>query len=520
MLPRIWRGISPPHLMFRFLRCFLLACGLGGVLPVSLSAHVGSPHIVFQGRAGNFPVTVVVRQPDVVPGLVDIHVRVLEGQPTQVTALPMHASTGRNGAPRPDVAKRVEGETNLFTAQLWFMTRGAYGVEVAVQGEGGGGTLIVPVNSVALERRPMPNWLAGVACALLSLLAIGVICIAVAAARESTLPGDVLVGRDRRRWAWLGGVLGVMLIVGAIYGAQVWWKYEDDLHQTKVLFRPLEHAVSVEGQGVGTTLRLELTDARMASRSYRLLPDHGKWIHLFLVGMADPPAFAHLHPIRVGSSLTFTSAIPALPAGSYRLFADLTHEQGLTQTLTNRVELKAESTTLTTPVPGGPTSDEDDSWSAPTVAGEARVRMGTNLQMEMATPAVCRVGEPVTLDFRVVEDAGAAVALEPYLRMLGHAVVMREDGAVFSHVHPAGTLSMAAARKFSLKDGGEPAAKAIDVLCGDLSALPEVQVLALGKAGRVTFPFVFPSPGKYRIWVQVKVDGQIKTGSFVVRPKA
>lgn len=520
MSPRVWRGAPSPHPLLGFFRCLLLTCGFGGLFPLSLSAHVGSPHIVFQGRAGNFPVTVVVRQPDVVPGLVDIHVRVLEGQPTQVTALPMHSSTGRDGAPRPDVATRVEGETNLFTAQLWFMTRGAYGVEVAVQGEGGGGTLIVPVNSVALERRPMPGWLAGVACGLLSLLAVGVICIAVAAARESTLPGDVLMGRDRRRWAWLGGTLGVVLIVGAIYGAQVWWKYEDDLHQTKVLFRPLEHAVSVEDKGGGATLRLELTDARMASRSYRLLPDHGKWIHLFLVGMTDPPAFAHLHPIRVGSSLTFTSAIPALPGGSYRLFADLTHEQGLTQTLTNRVLLNPESTAIPTTAPGAPLSDADDSWSAPTAAGEARVRLGINLQMEMSSPALSRVGEPVTLDFRVVDDAGAAVALEPYLRMLGHAVVMREDGAVFSHVHPAGTLSMAAARKFAVKDGGEPAAKAIDVLCGDLGALPEVQVLALGKAGRVTFPFVFPSPGKYRIWVQVKVDGQIRTGSFIVQAKA
>ena len=106
------------------------------------------------------------------------------------------------------------------------------------------------------------------------------------------------------------------------------------------------------------------------------------------------------------------------------------------------------------------------------------------------------------------------MALEPYLRMLGHAVVMREDGKIFAHVHPAGTLSMAAARNFAARTGGETAARASDVVCGDLSAISETEARSLGEPGVVGFPFVFPEPGSYLVWVQVRVRGKIVTGAF------
>lgn len=492
-----------------------LACLVGLLLFSALPsvAHVASPHIVFQGRAGVFPVTVVVRQPDVVPGLVEIHIRVLEGTPERVTALAMHSSTGRKGAPRPDVAHLVPGETNLYTAQLWFMTRGAYAVEVAIEGPRGG-TLVVPVNSVALERRPMPLWLAAIASVLLICLAVGVIAICVAAARESTRSFSDSVassGQRQRLRSWAGGALGLAIVVGAVFGARLWWNYEDTLHQSKVLFRPLQHSVRVSTNAEASRLTLELTDSRMSNRSYRLLPDHGKWVHLFLVGEGETPAFAHLHPVRDEGSQTYHSVLPPLPAGGYRVFADLTHEQGLTQTLTNRIEIAA------VPGTGEAFSDPDDSWSAGQKASAEASRIGMDLRMTLNPSAAPRVGRPVDLEASVMTDSGAAVALEPYLRMLGHAVVKRSDGGVFSHVHPAGTLSMAAARKFASKDGGEAAAKAIDVVCGDLDALPESEARVLGQLGRVSFPFVFPSAGDYRVWVQVKVRGAVVSGAFRVR---
>ena len=31
---------------------------------------------------------------------------------------------------------------------------------------------------------------------------------------------------------------------------------------------------------------------------------------------------------------------------------------------------------------------------------------------------------------------------------------------------------------------------------------------------RIAFPYEFPKPGRYRIWVQVKTSGKVRTGVF------
>src|SRR5258706_7166448 len=110
-------------------RCAVAALFALALFPSVARAHVGSPNVFFEGQAGPFPVHVIIKPAEVIPGLAEITVRVEGSGIERVTALPIKWNAGRKGAPPPEVAQRVRGETNLFNAQLWFMEGGAQSVE-------------------------------------------------------------------------------------------------------------------------------------------------------------------------------------------------------------------------------------------------------------------------------------------------------------------------------------------------------------------------------------------------------
>src|SRR6185503_8162269 len=90
-----------------------------------------------------------------------------------------------------------------------------------------------------------------------------------------------------------------------------------------------------------------------------LIPDHGKLMHLFLVREPGLDAFAHLHPVADGAD-RFRASLPPLPAGTYRVYADVVHESGFPQTLVDRVTIPASFPGLPQGG-GGPEVDPDDS---------------------------------------------------------------------------------------------------------------------------------------------------------------
>ena len=98
--------------------------------------------------------------------------------------------------------------------------------------------------------------------------------------------------------------------------------------------------------------------------------------------------------------------------------------------------------------------------------------------------------------FRVEDGAGQpARDLELYMGMPGHAVFIRRDRQVFAHVHPSGSAPMAAM---------EIAASSGSAHAHQDAALPAT----------VSFPYGFPEPGDYRIFVQVKRAGRVETAAF------
>jgi hypothetical protein len=105
------------------------------------------------------------------------------------------------------------------------------------------------------------------------------------------------------------------------------------------------------------------------------------------------------------------------------------------------------------------------------------------------------------LRFEALGSDGKPLPLEPYLGMWSHAVIRSRDGTVFTHIHPAGTISLASQELFARRERGESLRAPIDVVCGR----PEREL---------TFPYAFPTPGEYRAWVQVRCNGEVLTGEF------
>jgi len=104
--------------------------------------------------------------------------------------------------------------------------------------------------------------------------------------------------------------------------------------------------------------------------------------------------------------------------------------------------------------------------------------------------------------FRVEDSNGnPATDMQEYMGMAGHAAFIRNDGQVFAHVHPAGSISMAAAE---LAQGDESTSN---------QAMPSMNHAPA--SAEVTFPYGFPQPGDYHIFVQIKRGGKIETGAFI-----
>jgi len=497
----------------RLLRRSPAALVMLALAPAASAAHVGSPDVIFDGKAGLYDVRVIVRPPMVVPGLAEVVVRVLHGGATQVLIRPVFWRAGVRGSPSPDRAKPVAGAVDTYTGQLWLMARGAYSVYVTVEGSAGTATVIVPVMSVATGRLGMTNGVGVLLVALGILLVAGLVTIAYAAAGESLVEPGAAVDRRRRQRARVAAAVAAPVLALLLFGGAKWWKNVDTLYQSR-LYRPLATRASISHERAKAELRFEIIDSILRAFPLDpLVPEHGKLMHLFVVDSAHSTAFAHLHPIFDGKT-TFSTAIPPLPPGRYQLFGDITFETGQTRTLTGSVDLTRDDSAL---AEAGTPADADDVWTnVPGVQRRDRATTVDTLQdgstMEwIADSTSIRAGQETTLRFRVRNSIGALATLQPYLGMSAHAVIMRTDGSVFIHLHPAGTISLAAQQMFAMRDRGDTTTGGRMRLVSNVVGTHEKPI-----AGEFAFPYVFPRSGPYRIWVQVRRSGHVLTGVFDV----
>ena len=260
-----------------------------------------------------------------------------------------------------------------------------------------------------------------------------------------------------------------------------WWWTAEASSYSRYVYKPLQATPAVTPDG---RLRLELRDPGWIAtrRLDDLVTDHGHLMHLFVVSPALDRLW-HLHPDEVTTG-TFEHRLPAMPAGDYALFADLVHETGLSETVTGTLRVAA--------IPGAPLSGDDSAWAESDSTDGGRI-----VWVRDATPLVPKRLTMFTFDVEEA-DGKPAADLELYMGMPGHAVFVKRDRRVFAHVHPSGSAPMAA-MAIAMPAGASAASHAQHA-----AAVPTT----------VSFPYGFPEPGDYRIFVQVKRSGRVHTGVF------
>jgi hypothetical protein len=495
-----------------------LGGALLGALVVASTAHVGSPNVFYVGKAGAYDVSVIVRPPQVIPGLAEITVRIPAADADgvrRVLVRPVYWRTGSVGSPAGDVATRVDAPEPTYAGKLWLMAGGSYSVYVTVEGTRGTGTASVPVAAVAMARLKLDASLRVVLLVLGFVLFAGLLTIVRAAAGESAVAPSDAVGPAQRRRGRIAFAIALPMLVLAVVGGWKWWVAESD-NYSRTLYRPLSVDASVRQLGTERVLTLTVTDSTWLRRQMSpILPDHGKLMHMFLMREPALDVFAHLHPA-MRDSATFEARLPPLPSGDYRVYGDVVHESGFERTLVAKVRIPEAGAT------SRDTADVDDAWRA--VVGVAMVGKQAAATLDDGSIITWRAdeqpleaGRTVTLRFAVTDAAGKPVTLEPYLGMPAHSVITRDDGSVFIHLHPMGTVTAAAQEAFALRDRGDTTEKG-RLQLGDTAALGSGVVgtaMSMPNVnGEIAFPYEFPKGGRYRMWVQVKRGGRILTGAF------
>jgi hypothetical protein len=491
--------------------------------PVGAFAHVGSPDIYADGNAGPYRLFVTIRPPLVIPGVAEIEVRTdLAGAKgasisgIQIAPIPLIGEASLH-PPVADAMKQSGQDKQFFTGALWIMASGSWQVRFTVNGNQGLGVLSIPVPATSSSTKGMQAGLGILLGGLGLLLVAGMIGIVGAAARDAQLPPGATPGPLGRRRALIAMSVASVLTIGAVIFGNLWWKSEADAYG-KYVYKPLlMHATLAPGQPGGQTLKLIIHDPGwVKSRKVDdFVLDHDHLMHLYLLREPGLDVVYHLHPEQTMPG-EFQLEMPSVPAGLYQVYVDVVHATGFPETLATQVQLPK--------ITGRPLAGDDAKGTAPAlsslrgmpngcpidpVAG-ARFSLPDGFTMVWTNAAKLPAKTPQVFEFSLLDVSGKPAAdMALYMGMLGHAAFVKEDGTVFAHVHPSGTVSMAAlmmAAEQNQTQQAKPNAMAGMKMPSDNagSSIPN----------SVGFPYGFPTAGAYRIFVQMKHGRTIETGAF------
>jgi hypothetical protein len=500
-------------------RAVVILCAAFVLCGSSAYAHVGSPDVYAEGQAGAYKLSVVVRPPLVIPGVADIEVRAqTDGiERITVTPIPLTGEASRH-PPMPDVMDQPTKDGRYYTAHLWIMATGSWQIRFAVNGREGAGILSIPFPATALSTRRMQPGLGVLLSILGVLLVLGMIGIVGAAARESKLPPGEPVTATGRKRAYIAMSVAFAILVAGIVIGNVWWKSEAASY-SEYIYKPLQMNATVQ---TGNVLDLKLRDPGwMQQRKLDdFIPDHDHLMHLYMIRWPQMDVVLHLHPEPVATG-EFQLPMPPVPAGSYRLYADVVHAIGFPETVVGDIALEQisgrplagdDAEGSASPVGDQPTTSPVSQEAPATTLSseqEQRFKLGDGYTMIWKNPARPAPKTPEDFQFALRDPNGKPPAdMALYMGMLGHAAFVKTDGSVFAHIHPTGTVAMAAFMMANPQPGSTATVSA------SVMNMPGMDMKSGSIPNTVSFPYGFPSAGQYRIFVQMKHGNTVETGVF------
>lgn len=525
--------------------------------PVTKS-HVGSPGVVFEGIAGPYTLLVSVDPPDVIPGIAEISIYASDPDITNIQVKPIYWGVGDEGSPKSDPMNPVPGTPGQFEGIVWFMSSGTASVQVYVEGGKGAGDVVVPIMASATAQKEMDaslGWtLAGLGIFLVILM---VTIISASVGQGIVQPGEDGVNLKRKKL--IGGVIATIFLVLILYGGKSWWDSESDSYR-RFMYRPPLANSWVEQEEGSRILTFQVDSLSIKNRNRLpmkyMVPDHGKLMHMFIIKEGSLDVFAHLHPKRV-DPLTFKVELPEVPEGRYYVFGDIVRRNGYTETISDTLDIPALQTQEIA-VYDSSWYDPDDTFIVSTavdqevddnlpsnilICGKPGIETplldGSTAVFEYQPGESFVAGKVYPLTFAINDPEGNPAELEPYMGMMGHAVVFRKEGGVYVHLHPVGNYSMASqqiiedrisetSRNPSFQRDADIFYDSVNQVVNQLALLSEEERSAILMEGMdhtglgeheehgatVTFPYAFPQEGDYRIWIQMKRNGKVLNSSF------
>jgi hypothetical protein len=242
---------------------------------------------------------------------------------------------------------------------------------------------------------------------------------------------------------------------------------------------PEEYRIDVEtlpdkvSAGRPFKLRLSVRHPQTDAVVRQFAAVHERRFHLFVIS-EDLTHYEHVHPEQEeDGSWVLDLTVPR--PGRYRLYSDFLPAGGPAQV-------------VATPIVTAD-SDRPDAGAPETLLVPDRSLNHTigQLSVSLETPQDgLRAGRQETFVYHLADAVtGKPVTdVEPYLGAWGHSLAVSEDLANVVHAHPV-----------EMVPEGRPSARGGPTL---------------------TFKAELPEPGKYRIWTQIKRNGEIVTAVFTV----